>query len=496
MNTAIRIAVGLILSMLPTAGLAHAQTQSSEVHTLTLCDSNYGCEGNPESITVDLTNITDIYVNVLDWGNFCGNQQWADDGWVFTDVATQLVYTQGWFNDGLCTSNNYSIPGNFNHWDFSGFPLQGGEYLLAVDLWNNGCGSPICIDVELTFYGDPIDCDNDGLSDPEELDCDGNGIPDGCDIAANSFLDQDQNGILDACEASGIFFVRNPETGRLYTTVGPNTWLGARAFGTTNNLHLATVEDEAMNTWLRQTFDLQSYWIGYHDAAVEGSFQWSSGRPVTYENWAPGAPNSFAPDQDYTAVNGATGEWDTYFSNTTNPAILETLTVDCDGDMILDDVQIAQDPGLDWNGDGTLDVCTPPNYCVGGVNSTGETGVMSLSGSPVAADNDLTLGAANLPAGQWSFFIMSQAQANVPGFGSSQGVLCLGPPIVRFDRSAFGEIQQTNAQGERLLSLDLTNLPQGVVFQPGESWNFQLWFRDQNPTTTSNTTDGVTVLFR
>ena len=91
---------------------------------------------------------------------------------------------------------------------------------------------------------------------------------------------------------------------------------------------------------------------------------------------------------------------------------------------------------------------------------------------------------------------MSQAQANVPGFGASQGVLCLGPPIVRFDRSAFGEIQQTSAAGERSLTLDLNNLPQGVSFAAGASWNFQLWFRDQNPSTTSNTTDGVTVLFR
>ena len=30
---------------------------------------------------------------------------------------------------------------------------------------------------------------------------------------------------------------------------------------------------------------------------------------------------------------------------------------------------------------------------------------------------------------------------------------------------------------------------------PGEAWNFQLWYRDLNPDTTSNTSDGVMVRF-
>ena len=91
---------------------------------------------------------------------------------------------------------------------------------------------------------------------------------------------------------------------------------------------------------------------------------------------------------------------------------------------------------------------------------------------------------------------MSRTQASVPGFGGSQGVLCLGPPQVRFSRAGTGEIAQTTAQGTRALALDLTDLPQGQVFLPGESWNFQLWFRDQNPGATSNTTNGVRATFR
>ena len=47
-------------------------------------------------------------------------------------------------------------------------------------------------------------------------------------------------------------------------------------------------------------------------------------------------------------------------------------------------------------------------------------------------------------------------------------------------------------------SPDLANLPQGVAFHPADTWYFQLWFRDVDPVTgpTSNTTDGIEVMFR
>ena len=343
-----------------------------------------------------------------------------------------------------------------------------------------------------------LDCDGDGMLDADELDCDGNGIPDSCEIFINPTLDQDVNGILDNCEASGPIFVRNPETGRLFTAIAPDTWIGARAYGTVNDLFLATVEDQELGTWLRQTFDLPAYWIGYNDAAVEGQFTWASGRTPSYENWAPGAPNSFAPDQDFAAADGLTGLWDTHFANSTFPAIMETMSIDCDGNGVLDDEDIALDPSLDVNGDGFNDACVPPNYCIGGINSSGAAGVMAVSGSPVLLDNDLTLEAEQLPPGQWSYFVMSASQAFVPGFAGSQGNLCVGAPIVRFNQGGGpgGQIAQTSSAGTRSYTLDFANLPQQIVFQPGETWNFQLWFRDQNPGLTSNTTDGISVMFR
>ncbi len=169
---------------------------------------------------------------------------------------------------------------------------------------------------------------------------------------------------------------------------------------------------------------------------------------------------------------------------------------DCNSDGLHDLVQIQNNPALDMNGDGLLDECVPASYCTGGINSSGAGGSIMALGSPQLALNNLTLHASGLPTQQWSYFLMSQNQANVPNFGGSQGVLCLGAPIVRFVMSGTGQVGQTTPGGTRTYTVDFLNLPSGVVFMPGETWNFQLWYRDLNPGATSNTSDGVTVMFR
>ena len=86
---------------------------------------------------------------------------------------------------------------------------------------------------------------------------------------------------------------------------------------------------------------------------------------------------------------------------------------------------------------------------------------------------------------------MSRHQGFVPGVGSSEGNLCLGLPIVRFSNIVL----QGSPSNEFTMRLDLTALPQNTTILPGETWNFQAWFRDKNPTQTSNFTHGVAVTF-
>jgi len=137
-----------------------------------------------------------------------------------------------------------------------------------------------------------------------------------------------------------------------------------------------------------------------------------------------------------------------------------------------------------------LDACgSMTTYCSSELNSTGLNALLSGSGSTVIADNNLNLSVIQVPPNKFGYFLMSDTQSFIPLFGGSQGNLCLGSPLVRF----AADIMQSTAQGTFDFSPDLSNLPQGTTFQPGSTWNFQLWYRDNNPTSTSNTSDGLAV---
>ena len=65
--------------------------------------------------------------------------------------------------------------------------------------------------------------------------------------------------------------------------------------------------------------------------------------------------------------------------------------------------------------------------------------------------------------------------------------------------SAMKQVAKSDANGELIIPVDITVLPRpngthAVV--AGETWNFQCWFRDNNPGPTSNFTDAVSLAFR
>jgi len=166
----------------------------------------------------------------------------------------------------------------------------------------------------------------------------------------------------------------------------------------------------------------------------------------------------------------------------------------------------ASDMGSECNSyDMTIAGAATPGTCGGGglgtaycdpanSNSTGQPALISASGSAVAADNDVLLSAAQLPASQFGYFVNAQAQGLVQPPGS-QGNLCLSGGIGRYN--AF--VLNSGATGEFSLQLDLTNTPTPggpVSVQAGESWYFQAWYRDVNPTPTNNFTNGVCILFQ
>ena len=90
------------------------------------------------------------------------------------------------------------------------------------------------------------------------------------------------------------------------------TWQEAQAEAQRLGGNLVTINDSAEEIWLRENFsDTEQFWIGLNDAETEGQFQWASGQPATYTNWAVGQPNDLNGVQDFGGMNfGVAGKWD------------------------------------------------------------------------------------------------------------------------------------------------------------------------------------------
>ncbi|MGB0333683.1 MAG: hypothetical protein ACPGPE_17885, partial [Planctomycetota bacterium] len=175
--------------------------------------------------------------------------------------------------------------------------------------------------------------------------------------------------------------------------------------------------------------------------------------------------------------------------------------LDCDGDGVPDPCQLAGDPTFDLNGNGIFDSCESigSTYCSPAVsNSTGEAGVLTVIGNEVIFLNTVALTARALPAHSFGFFVTSQTSGFNPNVPNSQGTLCLDGSVGRF--VGPGQIKSSGVAGGILLDIDLNThpTPTGLVtIQPGETWNYQLWYRDAiGGQTTSNFTDAVAVMFQ
>ncbi|MCP3915301.1 MAG: DNRLRE domain-containing protein [bacterium] len=130
------------------------------------------------------------------------------------------------------------------------------------------------------------------------------------------------------------------------------------------------------------------------------------------------------------------------------------------------------------------------NYCGPAVlNSSGCAATTWWSGSYTVADDDFTITANDLPAGQFGYFIASQNQGVVMP-PSSSGVVCLGANIGRFDEP--GQVV-TGPSGAVTLGLGAFPTNPIVPVVPGDTWNFQCWYRDAG--NTSNFSDGLQVTF-
>jgi hypothetical protein len=95
----------------------------------------------------------------------------------------------------------------------------------------------------------------------------------------------------------------NPANGHAYHFLEPSSWSVAQAAARKLGGHLVTVNDQDENAWLDATFsnwggEARSFWLGYNDAAIEGTWEWVSGETPGYTNWT-GAPNNGSQSEHY-----------------------------------------------------------------------------------------------------------------------------------------------------------------------------------------------------
>jgi len=143
--------------------------------------------------------------------------------------------------------------------------------------------------------------------------------------------------------------------------------------------------------------------------------------------------------------------------------------------------------------------CNPANNHSGGTFAT-------LGTSTVSGPGVFHLEATDGPADQFAYFLVSGSSMD-PGVSVSQGQLCLGAPQGRYSPAAGGalnSISQFDAAGN-LQNLAGTSSvgtgfdvpavlpsPPGGVIASGDTWYFQLWYRDG---AASNFSDGIAVTF-
>ncbi|MEM9381853.1 MAG: hypothetical protein AAGB93_17995 [Planctomycetota bacterium] len=133
-------------------------------------------------------------------------------------------------------------------------------------------------------------------------------------------------------------------------------------------------------------------------------------------------------------------------------------------------------------------------YCAGVANSSGRAAEIQAVGTPLVAENELYLRCVDMPTGTFGYFLTSTSQGMVMNPGGSQGNLCLAGAIGRF----IANVGNSGSTGSIEVRIDVQAIPQptgAVAAVAGQAWNFQCWFRDANPSVTSNLSNGIEVTF-
>ena len=135
-------------------------------------------------------------------------------------------------------------------------------------------------------------------------------------------------------------------------------------------------------------------------------------------------------------------------------------------------------------------------YCgVANLNSTGLPGTLAAHGSAEIDCGSFELLAAQLPAAvPCVALIARRPDATTVGWDGG-GILCLRQPIGLFRNALAVSRPDGSVTLQPALAAPLPAPLSGAIV-PGETWRFQVWFRDVGPVASSNLTHALAVTFK
>jgi hypothetical protein len=223
--------------------------------------------------------------------------------------------------------------------------------------------------------------------------------------------------------------------GHTYMLLAGGSWTNAENTAVALGGHLATVRSQAEHDWLTATWhnyqgiDIDM-WIGLTDQAVEGTFVWISGEPVTYTNWDTGEPNDGGTGEDYADMRK--NNPNAYWNDLPDAPPITGAHYNPHGV-----VEINTAPGTPFClGDGSGTACPCGNNSAVGNNqgclsSLGVGANLAATGSASVTNDTIVLSGTNMPNSTCLYFQGTSQQASGAGAVFGDGLRCAGGTIAR-----------------------------------------------------------------
>lgn len=125
----------------------------------------------------------------------------------------------------------------------------------------------------------------------------------------------------------------NPATGRRHTLSAMALWTYTQNLAAGIGQSIITIRSARENEYVRRTFGQSvpvlgsmPLWIGLNDLDEPGVYEWASGLPLLYTNWAPGEPSPVWANGNF-GVMQPDGLWFDIYGNEAFGAVLESAFI-------------------------------------------------------------------------------------------------------------------------------------------------------------------------